>query len=430
MTIFRGTFVDTPDDAAPGSATLRVAENAALLVRDGTIVERGTADDLTQANPEEEVVDLREGLVLPGLIDTHVHHPQVRSIGALGMPLLDWLDRSALPEEARLADPEYAAGAATDFLQGLLSAGTTTALVFGSHFVSAMDTLFEQATSVGLRITSGLVVSDRALPESLLTTAERAHDESLALAQRWHDQGRIRYAVTPRFSLSASEAVLDACAEVMKAVPGAWFTSHANENAAEVAEVARLFPEARDYIDTYDQRGLLGPQSVIAHNVHATDDELAMLGARGASVAHCATSNAALGSGLFPLRRHVEHGVHVALGSDVGAGTGFSLLKEGLQAYFMQQLLGPQGLALAPADLLYLSTRAGALALGLGDSVGDLGVGKAFDAVWVRPPRGEQLDVGLRHCTGVEDAVAKTFAMGCSGDVAGVWVQGERLKHQ
>lgn len=428
MTIYRGTFVDTPDEATPGSATLRVDEDATLLVRDGIIIERGTHADLAQRHPDEGVVDLREGLVLPGLIDTHVHYPQVRSIGALGMPLLDWLEKSALPEEARLEDPDYASGAATEFVRGLLSAGTTTALVFGAHFAPAMENLFAEATLVGLRVTSGLVVSDRALPEPLLTTAERAYDESLALAQKWHGRGRIRYAVTPRFSLSASEAVLEACADLVKELPGAWFTTHANENAAEVAEVARLFPDARDYIDTYDRHGLLGPQSVVAHNVHATDPELATLSARGAAVAHCATSNAALGSGLFALRRHVDHGVRVALGSDVGAGTGFSMFKEGLQAYFMQQLLGPQGQALSPADLLYLATRAGALALGLGDSVGDLGVGKAFDAVWVCPPRGEPLDVGLRHSASTEDAVAKTFAMGCSSDVAGVWVHGERLK--
>ena len=428
MTLFRGTFFDTPDGDAPGGIRLRADTDVGLLVADGTIVERGRFAEVARRHPHEEVVDLSEGLVLPGLIDTHVHYPQVRSIGALGMPLLDWLERSALPEEARLEDPSYATGAATDFVQGLVSAGTTTALVFGAHFAPAVENLFDEAERVGLRVTSGLVVSDRALPEPLLTTAERAYDESLALAKRWHGRGRLRYAVTPRFSLSASAAVLDACAAVLNEMPGAWFTTHANENTAEVAEVARLFPQARDYIDTYDRHGLLGPQSVIAHNVHATDPELAVLGARGASVAHCPTSNSALGSGLFALRRHVDHGIRVALGSDVGAGTGFCLFKEGLQAYFVQQLQGERGLPLSAPDLLYLATRAGALSLGRGEDVGDLGVGKAFDAVWVRPREGEPLDVGLRHAASAEDALAKIFAMACSADVVGVWVGGDRLK--
>ena len=313
---------------------------------------------------------------------------------------------------------------------GLVSAGTTTALVFGSHFAPAVDALFTEAARVGLRVTTGLVVSDRGLPEPLLTTPERAYDESLALAGRWHGIGRARYAVTPRFSYSAGDEMLDACASVTKDVAGAWFTSHVNENPAEVAEVARLFVGALHYVDTYDRHGLLGERSVLAHNVHATDRELAVLAGRGAAVAHCPTSNSALGSGLFPLRRHVEHGVRVALGSDVGAGTGFSLFKEGLQAYFMQPLLGPEGLPLTPAHLLHLATRAGALALGLGDQVGDLSVGKQFDAVWVRPLDDDPLDVGLRHATRAEDALAKIFALGDDSDLADVWVGGDRIRER
>ena len=428
MTIYRGTFLDTPDGTAPGSVTLRADQDAALLVVDGMITQRGGYRDLAARHTGEAVVDLRAGLVLPGFVDAHVHYPQVRVIGALGMPLLQWLDECALPEEVRLADPAYARAVAQEFVQGLVSAGTTTALVFGSHFAPAVDALFEESARVGLRVTSGLVVSDRGLPGPLLSTPERAYRESLALAGRWHGRGRTRYAVTPRFSYSASDDMLDGCASVLGDVPGAWFTSHVNENPAEIAEVARLFAQSQDYVDTYDRHGLVGPSTVLAHNVHATDRELSLLAAQGASVAHCPTSNAALGSGLFPLREHVEHGVRVALGSDVGAGTGFSLLKEGLQAYFMQQLLGARGLPLTAPDLLHLATQAGALALGLGDQVGDLSVGRAFDAVWVRPLPGDPLDVGLRHAASPEDALAKTFALGCVSDVAGVWVAGDRVK--
>ncbi len=428
MTLYRGTVLDTPEGTAPGGIRLRSELDGGLLVEAGVITARGAFSQLAARHADHEIVDLRGGLVLPGLVDTHVHYPQVRVIGALGMPLLEWLERCALPEEARLADQAYAADVAVDFVQGLLSAGTTTSLVFGSHFAPAMDAFFTEATRVGLRVTSGLVVSDRGLPPSLLTTPERSHAEALALAERWHGHGRTRYAVTPRFSYSASEVLLDACAAVLADVPGALFTSHVNENPAEVAEVALLFLQAQDYVDTYDRHGLIGPRSVLAHNVHATARELTLLGSTGAFVAHCPTSNSALGSGLFPLREHVEHGVGVALGSDVGAGTGFSLLKEGLQAYFVQQLLGDRGLPLAAPDLLHLATRAGALALGVADEVGDLSVGKAFDAVWVRPAAGDPLDVGLRHAASVEDALAKTFALATTADVAGVWVAGDRLK--
>lgn len=426
MTLYRARVLDTPDDPFTGG-TLRSDEDAGLLVVGGTITARGPFVDLRAEHPDEEVDDLREGLLLPGLVDTHVHYPQVRVIGAIGMPLLEWLERCALPEECRLADPSYAAEVAREFVAGLVGAGTTTALVFGSHFAPAVDALFTEVERVGLRVTAGLVVSDRGLPEPLLTTPDAAYDEARALADRWHGRGRLRYAVTPRFSYSASDDVLDACAAVLKDVPGSWFTSHVNENPAEVAEVTRLFVGAAHYVGTYDRHGLVGESTVLAHNVHPTDEELDVLGGRRASVSHCPTSNSALGSGLFPMRRHVEHGVRVALGSDVGAGTGFSLFKEGLQASFMQALLGREGHPLTAAHLLHLATRSGALALGLGDEVGDLSVGRQFDAVLVRPMAGDPLDVGLRHATSPEDALAKVFALGGDADLAGVWVSGARL---
>ena len=374
----------------------------------------------------EEVVDLRGGLLLPGFVDTHVHYPQVRIIGGIGMPLLEWLERCALPEEAALADAHYAHTVAAEFVSGLVRAGTTSALVFGSHFAGAVDSLFAESTRVGLRVTTGLVVSDRVLRADLLSTPARAYDEGRALAERWHGHGRTRYAVTPRFSLSASEPMLESCASLAKDVEGTWFTSHVNENRDEVAEVVRMFEGSPDYIDTYDRFGLVGSRSVFAHNVHVLDRELGLLAAQEAWVAHCPSSNSALGSGLFPMRRHIEAGVRVALGSDVGAGTGLSLLKEGLQAYFMQQLLQEEGLALTSAHLLYLATRAGADALGL-DEAGDLSVGRQFDAVWVRPPVGSTLDAALVHADGPDDALAKVFTLGGVADTAGVWVGGTRL---
>jgi guanine deaminase len=425
MTLFRGTVLDTPDDPFAGGA-LRADADAGLLVRSGVIVERGPYAELHGRHADEEVVDLTGGLLLPGFVDTHVHFPQVRATGGLGMPLLDWLDRCALPEEARLSDIGYARGVATDFVRCLAAAGTTSALVFGAHFAPAVDALFDEAARVGLRVTSGLVVSDRLLRPDLLATPEAAHGQSVALASRWHGVGRNRYAVIPRFSLSCSDELLAACGSVLAEVPGAMVTSHVNENPREIATVAELFGGA-DYVDTYDRHGLVGQQTVLAHNVHPTEPELGLLAARRATVAHCPTSNAALGSGLFPMARHLGHGVSVALGSDVGAGTGFSLLKEGLQAYFAQQLLGPDGHPLTPAHLLHLATRAGALALGTAEQVGDLSVGRRFDAQWLCPGEGSALEVGLAHAADTDEALARVFTLGTTTDIRAVWVDGEQV---
>ncbi|MEV6286147.1 guanine deaminase [Kribbella sp. NPDC051770] len=424
MTMFRGTFLDTPANPFTGG-TLRVATDAALLVVDGVIQARGPYAELRRAHPAEQVVDLTGGLVLPGFVDTHVHFPQIRAVGGMGMPLMEWLDKYALPEEARMADPAYAGSVADEFVRGLAAAGTTSALVFGAHYVDAMDTLFAAASRVGLRVTSGLVVSDRLLRPDLLTTPDRAHADSVALASRWHGVGRNRYAVTPRFSLSCTDELLAACHAVLDDVPDAWFTSHLNENDAEIATVAELFGGS-DYLSTYDKHGLVGRRSVFAHNVHPTDVELKLLGTSGATVAHCPTSNAALGSGLFPIGRHLDHGVRVALGSDVGAGTGFSLLKEGLQAYFCQQLLGDHGHPLTSAHLLHLATAAGAEALGL-DEVGDLSVGKRFDAQLLRPADSSPLAVGITHAADAEEVLARIFTLGTPADVRAVWIDGELL---
>jgi guanine deaminase len=424
VTLFRGTVLDTPENPFTGGA-LRAESDTGLLVRDGAIAERGPFSEIRARHPEEEVVDVSGGLLLPGFVDTHVHFPQVRVIGGLGMPLLDWLEQCALPEEARLSDSEYARSVAAEFVSGLAQAGTTTALVFGAHFAPAVDALFSEAARSGLSVTSGLVVSDRVLRDELLTTPERAYQEGLALATRWHGVGRNRYAVIPRFSLSCSVDLLDSCASLLQDVEGSWFTSHINENTVEIATVTGYF-DAPHYLDTYDRHGLVGRHSVLAHNVHPTPHELEVLATRDASVAHCPTSNAALGSGLFPLRRHLDAGVRVALGSDVGAGTGFCLLKEGLQAYFVQQLLGEEGLRLKPAHLLHLATSAGAEALGL-DDVGDLGVGRRFDAVWLKPRPGTTLDVTLRNAANPDEALAKAFVLGTPADIETVWVDGEPL---
>jgi len=429
--LYRARAYDTPQDpfsdgaASPG---FRYDDDLGLAVSDdGVITLRGPFGSVAAARPDATVIDLRAGILLPGLVDTHVHFPQVRVIGALGMPLMEWLERSALPEEQNLAAPDYAATIAGEFVASLIAAGTTTSLVFGSHFAPAVDALFAEASRFGLRVTSGLVVSDRMLPEPLLTTPDRAFSEALDLASRWHGRGRARYAVTPRFSLSASDPMLAACAVVMAEVEGAFFTSHVNENLTEMATVAGQFPERSDYVDTYDHHGLLGARSVLAHNVHPHASELGVLAERRTAVAHCPSSNSALGSGLFRLRQHVEAGVPVALGCDVGAGTGFSLFKEGLQAYFVQRLLGEAGFPLTPGHLLHLSTSAGASALGLADVIGDFSEGKEFDAICLRPPAGTALDIGLRHAGSPDEALGKVFALASDADVADVWVGGVQI---
>jgi guanine deaminase len=343
-------------------------------------------------------------------------------LGGLGWSLLDWLDH-ALPEEAKMADQSHACGMARRFVNALASHGTTTALVFGAHFAPATAALFEAGEAAGLRIVAGQVLSDRLLLPELHQTPERAWRESSSLIQRFHRRGRLLYAVTPRFALSTSEAMLEVCQTLLREHDGLRFQTHLNENLEEIAEVARLFPCDRDYLAVYERFGLSGPNAVMAHNVHASDSVLDRLAASGAAVAHCPCSNAALGSGLFPFRRHIDAGVRCALGTDVGGGTGFGLLKEGLQAYMLQRVAA-DGMLLDAGHLLYLATRAGADALGLGDETGDFSEGKSADFVYLRPPDRSPLAAVLEREQTPERALAAIFTLAGAETVREVRVEG------
>ena len=423
-TIIRAQLLHTPRDPFEHDDALESCADGAVAFADGRILDSGEYARVRARNPDADVIDERDAILLPGLIDTHVHYPQMAVIGAMGLELLDWLRTRTLPEEARLADTGYAREVARRFVDGLAANGTTTALVFGSHFPEAQGAFFEEAERVGLRIASGLVVSDRNLLPELHVTPDEAYAASRELAERWHGRGRLRFAVTPRFSVSCTEGMLEACGALMRELPGVLFTSHINENRSEIEFVAELFPWARDYLDTYERYGLVGAGSVFAHDVHGTDDELGRLAAARASVAHCPSSNAFLASGIFSMRRHHAHGVRFALGTDVGAGTGLSLFKEGLMAYHVQ-MVRVEGHLIGPTHLLYLATRAGAEALGLGEEIGDLAPGRSADLVLVRPPEGGTLEAVLAHSPSPEATLGALFTLAREECVAEVRVAGE-----
>lgn len=421
--LFRATIFHTSANPFHDAAALHSHDDGGLLVRDGRIAACGDFDEVRRVDADAAVIDRRGGVLLPGFVDAHVHYPQLRIVGRLGRSLLDWLEQAALPEEARMADVAYAADTAASFVAALAAHGTTTALVFGAHFAPATASLFAAAAASGLRIISGLVVSDRFVPAELRQDAGSAYRDSSELIRRFHRHGRLLYAVTPRFALSTSEAMLEMCQTLVAEHRDLRVQSHINEDENEIAQVRAAFPWAADYTGVYDRFGLTGTRAVLAHNVHPTAGELERLAATGTSIAHCPASNAALGSGIFPMRRHIDAGVRVALGTDVGGGTGLGMLKEGLQAYLMQRV-AVDGVMLDAARMLYLSTLAGAEALGLADDIGSFGAGKAADFVHLRPPAGSVLEGVLRHASQSEDVLAALFTLAGGESVREVRVEG------
>jgi guanine deaminase len=421
--LLRAPLFHTPRNPFRDSTALQCYEDGGLLVVEGRIAACGDYHSIRNAHPRVSTIDLRGGFLLPGFVDTHIHFPQLRVLGSLGRSLMDWLEHCALPEEARMADHSYACRVAQGFVYALVSHGTTTASVFGAHFAPATAALFEAAEAAGLRIAAGQVLSDRRLRPELHQTPERAYRESSLLIERFHRRARLLYAVTPRFALSTSEAMLEVCQTLLREHEGLLVQTHLNENVQEIAEVARLFPWASDYLAVYERYGLSGSNSILAHNVHPTDSELDRLAASGAAVAHCPSSNAALGSGLFPFKRHIHAGVRCALGTDVGGGTGFGMLKEGLQAYLLQRI-APDGMLLDAGHLLYLATLAGAEALSLGEETGDFRTGKSADFVYLRPPSGSPLAAALEREQSPEQVLAAIFTLAGAESVREVRVAG------
>jgi guanine deaminase len=422
--LLRATVFHTPENAFHTAGALCAHADGALVMEQGKVLACGDYRDISPLFPDAAVRDLTGSFVLPGFVDTHIHFPQVRVLGGIGHSLLDWLERFTLPEEVRFAQPTYAAVIAREFVHGLVSHGTTTALVFGAHFVEATAALFDAAFRTGVRVISGLVLSDRMLRPELHTTPDAAWRNSHAMMNRVSGKARLGYAVIPRFALSASEPMLEVCQALLKENESLRFTTHINESPREIEMVASQFPWARDYLEVYEKYDLIGPRSVLAHNVHPRDAEIDRLAARGAAVAHCPCSNAALGSGIFPMRRHLDRGAHFALGTDVGGGIGFGMLKEALQAHLLQRV-ACHPVTITPAQMLYLATRAGAEALGMESSIGDFSEGKSADFIVLRPPQNSPLAVVLRGGGDASRILAALFTLGAADSISEVRVAGD-----
>lgn len=371
-----------------------------LLVEDGHVAAFGAyADAAPTLHADTPVEELPGRLITPGFVDAHVHYPQTDVMAAWGTQLLDWLTNHTFPAERAFADRAHADEAAGFFLDQLLRHGTTSALVFCTVHKASAEALFEAALERDMRVIAGKVLMDRNAPADLTDDVATGRADTEALIRAWRGRGRLGYAVTPRFAVTSTDAQLAMAGELLAAHPDVLLHTHMSENPAEIASVRELFPQARDYLDVYDRFGLVGPRSVFAHCVHADDDALRRLAAADASAAFCPSSNLLLGSGLFSLREACACNAKVALGTDVGAGSSFSLLHMMGEAYKVGQLRGDN---LDPLHAFYLGTLAGARALRIDDKVGNLARGKEADFL--------VLDLAATPLLARRTAAAKTIA--------------------
>ena len=321
------------DGKITGADPFAVIRDGALVLDEGEVVDFGTAAEMIATYPEAPVVD-SPALLTPGLTDIHIHYSQSRIVGTYAGGLLEWLETVTFPEEARFDDPAYARDVAHEFFDTLEAVGTTSATVYCTSDPVSVDALFEEARHRTVQVCAGLVMMDRNAPSALLTPAQDAYDQSRALIEKWHgaENGRLTYAITPRFAPTSTPALLEAAAALWEEFPTCTMQTHLSESTAEVEWVRRLFPTSPDYLGVYEAFGLVGPGAIFAHAIHLSDREVGLLAESGAIVAHCPTANRFLGSGRCDVTKLLQAGVTVRLGSDVGAGTTFDMMEVAAEA--------------------------------------------------------------------------------------------------
>lgn len=410
-------FVVSPDEAAS------YERHGAVLVQDGVVQAVGPAEQLRAAHPGVLVEDMGDALLSAGFVDAHVHYPQTAIIASWGKRLIDWLNTYTFPEEIRFSDPDYAADIAARYFDLTLANGTTTVASYCTIHPESVDAFFTEAAQRNLRVFAGKTCMDQNAPEALRDNVQTAYDDSKRLLQKWHGAGRASYVITPRFSPTSTPEQLQALGALWAEHPDCLMQTHLSEQTDEVAWVAELFPKARDYLDTYEGAGLLGPGALLGHSIHLTERERARIKDVGAALVHCPTSNTFIGSGLFDMSGLKAEGQKIGLATDTGGGSSFSMLRTMAAAYEVGQL---KGVPLHPAQLWWLATVGSATALGVPDKIGNLAPGMEADIIAVDLHANAAVAQRAGRANDIWEAIFPTIMMGDDRAIRAVWVAGQK----
>lgn len=427
LKVFRGELLHFLADPAkvPLQESYQYFNDGVLFIKDGIVEQVGDAADLLPTLDKSiAVTHYENGLIMPGFIDTHVHYPQTEMIASYGEQLLEWLENYTFPFERQFSDLEHGKRVAEFFLTQLLAAGTTTALVFGTVHKESVEAFFTIAQQKKLRMICGKVLMDQNCPDYLSDTAQSGYDDSKALIEKWHNTDRLQYAITPRFAPTCSTEQLNKAGQLLSENPSVYLHTHLSENKAEIAWVKDLFPDSDGYLDVYDKSNLLGRRSVFAHGVHLHDSECQRLGETNSAIAFCPSSNLFLGSGLFNLQQAQKFNVNVSYGTDIGAGTTFSMLSTLNEAYKTQQLRSEK---LDPFQSFYLATLGGAIALDLEGTIGNFTKGAEADFIVLDYHATPLIARRMQHCTTLSE---KLFILSMIGDerhIKSTYIMGEKV---
>lgn len=424
-TILRGrvlTFVEEPQDL-DDTGSYRYWEDGEVEIANGRIVSVGPFDGAQQANAT--IIDHRPHLILPGFLDPHIHYPQMQVIGSYAAGLLEWLNTYTFPEEQKFADPAHAAAIASAFFDTLVRHGTTTAGVYCTVHPQSVDAFFGEAAKRNMLMVGGKVMMDRNAPEGLLDTPKSGYDDTKAGIAKWHGQGRAHYAITPRFAITSTPEQMEAVESLAREHPDLHIQTHVSENLAEIAFANELYPNHGDYVGIYEKYHLLGPKTLLGHCIHLSHRETEALAETRSVAVFCPTSNLFIGSGLFDYDRLHAHGVRIAVATDVGGGTSYSMLRTLDEGYKVMQLRGHR---LNPLKSFYHMTLGNARAMSLDDRVGTIAPGMDADLVVLDARAAPEMAVRMER---VETLANELFLLQTCGDdrsVIETYVAGAAMK--
>jgi len=398
--------------------------------KSGKIIDVGNFSDLRSSwDISNNLIHFRDRLIMPGFVDTHVHYPQYKVIASYGTSLLEWLNKYTFVEEQRFSDVAYADQIANLFLDELIKNGTTSVMTFCTSFKQSVEAFFNAAENRNLRMVAGKVMMDRHAPDELCDNPDNSYSDSKELIEKWHNKGRLRYAVTPRFAPTSSSSQLNQAARLLNEYPsddqtkGVLLQTHLNENDEEIAWVNDLFPDSISYFGVYEDHGITGNRSVFGHCIHNTEEEYQRMAKTGSKVSLCPTSNLFLGSGLFELEKLESYGIDVSLASDVGGGDSFSMFKVMNEAYKICRL---NDFNLDPIKAFYLTTLGAAKVLDMNDSIGNFEVNKEADFIVIDLNATEIISQKNKIAMGVNDILFNLMTLGDDRLIDEVFILGQR----
>ena len=414
------TFVDEPQ-AVDDHQSYRFWEDGMVVIDNGKITEVGDY----APRPGAEVIDHRPHLIVPGLIDPHIHFPQMQVIGSYAAALLEWLNTYTFPEEQKFADPAHATRIASLFFDELVRHGTTTAAAYCSVHPQSVDAFFSEAAKRDMLMVGGKVMMDRNAPPGLLDTPKSGYDDTKAGIAKWHGKGRAHYAITPRFAITSTHEQMAMAEALAREYPDLHIQTHVSENLAEIAFANELYPNYGDYVGIYEKFHLLGPKTLLGHAIHLSHRECEVISETRSVAVFCPTSNLFIGSGLFDYDRLHIHGVRIAAATDVGGGTSYSMLRTMDEGYKVLQLRGQR---LFPLRSFYHMTLGNARAMSLEGEIGALQPGNAADIVVLNSRATPQMALRMETVDTLSNELFLLLTCGDDRAVAETYVAGRPLK--